>query len=215
MHATFSNGGRELGRRGRRPIRRDIDLDDQDNTPAMTFTSSLGIGPSAPPLPNTSTRPPHKDAPQTVPPPVPVDTSAGMRRTSRKSKTDALAAIIRAGSPTSDTLPGNSISNGSKPTPVLRPIPQSDELDLSTVPEPKKGVSEPSRQSPRLFGLEECPTYYPTPEQFSDPMGYITSISHEAEKYGLCKIVPPKDWNMPFVTNTKVRLHFFRQQHLN
>jgi histone demethylase JARID1 len=86
----------------------------------------------------------------------------------------------------------------------------SEELDLSSVPMPIPGRAQPVRQSPRLFGLEEAPSFYPTAKQFSDPMAYISSISSEAEKYGICKIIPPDEWKMPFVTNTKVRVRFFR-----
>lgn len=37
------------------------------------------------------------------------------------------------------------------------------------------------------------PTFYPTVEDFSgDPLLYLEKIREEAEKYGICKIVPPK-----------------------
>lgn len=36
-----------------------------------------------------------------------------------------------------------------------------------------------------------APTYYPTVQEFQDPLGYIAKIRHEAEKYGVCKIKPP------------------------
>mmetsp|Transcript_1069 Transcript_1069/g.1718 ORF Transcript_1069/g.1718 Transcript_1069/m.1718 type:complete len:305 (+) Transcript_1069:140-1054(+) len=42
-----------------------------------------------------------------------------------------------------------------------------------------------------------APTYYPTVEQFKDPLSYIESIRDEAEKYGVVKIVPPEGWNPP------------------
>jgi histone demethylase JARID1 len=125
------------------------------------------------------------------------------RRAPRKSKTDALAAMqIQAHSTEEhhETLSGASESvTYTKGGP---PIPVSPRLDLSTV----KTISPrnlPPRTKPRPFGLLECPTFYPTTEEFKDPMGYIRSISDQAKDFGLCKVVPPVGWKMPFVTDTE------------
>lgn len=39
--------------------------------------------------------------------------------------------------------------------------------------------------------VPECVTYYPTAQQFKDPIAYIQSIQGEASKQGICKVVPP------------------------
>lgn len=77
---------------------------------------------------------------------------------------------------------------------------------LSTV---KTKSQEPaSRKSNRLFGIEEAPTFYPTKDEFKDPLRYIDKISPQGEKYGIIKIVPPKDYNPDFSLKTEVCLHF-------
>ncbi|MCD7465181.1 hypothetical protein HAX54_000746 [Datura stramonium] len=45
--------------------------------------------------------------------------------------------------------------------------------------------------------LEEAPVYYPNDEEFKDPLGYIASIRHNAQQYGICRIVPPASWRPP------------------
>ncbi|KAJ2355615.1 hypothetical protein H4S02_012908, partial [Coemansia sp. RSA 2611] len=67
----------------------------------------------------------------------------------------------------------------------------------------------------RMFGLPEAPTYYPTKEEFADPLAYIQKIRPEAEASGLCKIVPPEGWNPPFALDTSKFRFRTRVQQLN
>ncbi|KAG6972075.1 hypothetical protein JG687_00001658 [Phytophthora cactorum] len=49
--------------------------------------------------------------------------------------------------------------------------------------------------------LPQGAVFYPTMEQFTDPIKYIASIEQEASRTGICKIVPPRGWNPPFAIN--------------
>jgi histone demethylase JARID1 len=49
--------------------------------------------------------------------------------------------------------------------------------------------------------LLPAPTFYPTEEEFRDPIAFIRSIAHIGSKTGIVKIVPPKSWKPPFCIN--------------
>jgi histone demethylase JARID1 len=97
-----------------------------------------------------------------------------------------------------------SLESGIRYTGGGRPIPVSPILDLSSVKtrSPRNMQSDGSK---RPFGLEDCPAFYPTVDEFKDPMAYVRSISTTAKNHGICKVVPPAGWKMPFVTDTEVR----------
>jgi histone demethylase JARID1 len=49
------------------------------------------------------------------------------------------------------------------------------------------------------------PTFFPTKEEFEgNPLQYISKIRPIAERYGICKIVPPPQWNPPFCKLTEI-----------
>jgi histone demethylase JARID1 len=98
-------------------------------------------------------------------------------------------------------------SNGYHPTSqTLLSALKSPPLDLFSVERRGKAtaVREPVKKKARPHGLQEAPTYYPTEEEFRDPMEYIRTISAEASKFGICKIVPPDSWNPDFAIDTEV-----------
>jgi len=37
----------------------------------------------------------------------------------------------------------------------------------------------------------ECPVFYPTLEEFADPLAFIEGLSGQCRKFGICKVVPP------------------------
>lgn len=68
--------------------------------------------------------------------------------------------------------------------------------------------SQPGRQKPsagerNTLGLEEAPVFYPSEEEFRDPLRFIAQIREQVEPYGICRIVPPKSWNPPFAIESQ------------
>ncbi|EIN10782.1 hypothetical protein PUNSTDRAFT_125473 [Punctularia strigosozonata HHB-11173 SS5] len=161
-------------------------------TPTTFSCLSIPVEGSVPIVPPSDPRA-HPQAAQTTP--------TAMRRAPRQSKTDALAAMrSQADSDSNDSSPYPTPSNSSQKPEAATVSPP---MDMSTVKTASPRYP-PTRKAPRPFGLEECPTFYPTMEEFKEPMAYVQSISEEGMKYGLCKIVPPSGWKMPFVTDTEI-----------
>lgn len=50
---------------------------------------------------------------------------------------------------------------------------------------------------PAVSSIPSAKTYYPSAEEFQNPLKYVEKIRQEAERFGICKIVPPKEWNPP------------------
>lgn len=82
---------------------------------------------------------------------------------------------------------------------------RSAPLDLSTVERrgQPKAPREPLKRV-RPHGLPEAPTFRPTEEEFKDPLEYIKKIAPEGRKYGICRIIPPENWQPPFAVDTEV-----------
>ncbi|KXN89442.1 Lysine-specific demethylase 5A [Leucoagaricus sp. SymC.cos] len=148
--------------------------------------------------------------------PQPTTSSDTDKRAPRKSKTDALVALnnqARASSAAPDEdEAAHSLTAKYRNAP---PIPVSPTLNMSSVKTPGHRHEGKASPTSRPFGLKDCPEYYPTSEQFADPMEYIKSIAEQAKEFGICKIVPPADWKMPFVTNTETFRFKTRLQRLN
>ncbi|KIK29056.1 hypothetical protein PISMIDRAFT_516418 [Pisolithus microcarpus 441] len=179
------------------------------NKQLNTFTSCLSI-----PVQGALPIKPQDDAPPSPQSRMSQQPTPGSsKRAPRKSKTNALAALQSHASQLSNDE-GNSqdvtddFFNGHSPIAV------SPCLDLSSVKTSGPRYL-PAHTLSRPFGIPQCPTFHPTSEEFKDPMTYIRSISEKAAPYGICKIVPPVGWKMPFVTNTETFRFKTRLQRLN
>lgn len=170
---------------------------------ATTFISSLDI-PVQGAIPINSD--PSDEVEQVPQPDISQQIPTGeATRAPRKSKTDALAALqTHAQSSSSGDVEMQSLESRIRYSSGGRPIPISPTLNISSV-KTKSPRNMASDGPKRPFGLEDCPAFYPTMDEFKDPMAYVRSISTIAQNYGICKIVPPAGWKMPFVTDTEVR----------
>ncbi|XP_056174515.1 lysine-specific demethylase JMJ13 isoform X3 [Syzygium oleosum] len=45
--------------------------------------------------------------------------------------------------------------------------------------------------------IPECPVYYPSKDEFEDPLVYLQKIAPEASRYGICKIICPLNASVP------------------
>ena len=63
--------------------------------------------------------------------------------------------------------------------------------------------------------IPEAPVFHPTVEEFKSPIQYIQSIAAEAEKYGICRVVPPDHFQFPFALDKEKVAFPTRVQKLN
>ena len=98
--------------------------------------------------------------------------------------------------------------NGSGPSMATPAFPYSARhappLEMRSVERKGDPASRDPPSRARPYGLLEAPTYRPTEAEFRDPMEYIRSISEKASKFGICKIIPPDNWNPDFAIDTEV-----------
>lgn len=72
----------------------------------------------------------------------------------------------------------------SKPTEILSPA------NKTSFPRTK----DPNEEA----RLVEAPTFRPSEKDFQDPLEYIDKIRPIAEKFGICKVVPPSNFKVCF-----------------
>jgi hypothetical protein len=125
----------------------------------------------------------------------------------RQSKTQAVKALQKSRDKTETPPPpveSPDLSGpGKNPARKALKAPKAPPLDFSRI-RTESLRDAPERSTPRMFGLEHCPVYTPTLEEFIKPMEYVEKIARQAKDYGICKIVPPEGWRPPFALDTEV-----------
>ncbi|PWZ02363.1 PLU-1-domain-containing protein [Testicularia cyperi] len=168
----------------------------------------------------------------------------GMKRTDRKSKTEAMNALAGKDGQQDDAVSSSSsvrhetaaISASPSHHPVRKmtvaqsfpplvfdrtaPSGSSSSRSEPAIPTSASTPRRPApRLRPRLFELEEAPIFYPTLEEFEDPMKYISWVAHphggNGKASGIVKIVPPEGWNPECVLDEQTFRFRTRVQRLN
>ncbi|WFD27504.1 hypothetical protein MNAN1_002501 [Malassezia nana] len=164
----------------------------------------------------------------------PGQSTTAPRRAERRSKAQALSAMgSRGHSASSATLPSppHAARHATRQVRRMPPLPPlvfdtSTDMKASALGSARPiatGAStprhEPPRTTPRAFGLAEAPTFYPTWDEFQDPLQYIQWTASpqggNGVAYGIVKIVPPEGWHMAFVADESTFRFRTRVQRLN
>jgi histone demethylase JARID1 len=96
----------------------------------------------------------------------------------------------------------NTFSGSPKPPKAKESTPNlPTNFDLNSV---RTDRDESGPKEKRFMGLPEAPTFFPTEEEFQDPIAYIAKITPEAQSAGICKVVPPKGFKPEFALDTEV-----------
>lgn len=172
-------------------------------------------------------------APLPPDPPVKPAKEEGSKRMERKSKTEAISNMNGKGTPGDAVDPPQPLHHPTrKPPPAhvpIHPLPffspnshktEGESTSTSTIPTVHNTPRyPPPRTRSRMFDVEEAPTFYPTREQFADPLKYIQWVGEpsggKGKQYGIVKIVPPDGWNPEFVLNQDTFRFRTRVQRLN
>ncbi|XP_068244500.1 serine-rich adhesin for platelets [Palaemon carinicauda] len=99
--------------------------------------------------------------------------------------------------------PANNIENKSYSS--IGGISVSQLSNSSTSVTPDKNAEESITYVCDNSVLVRAPSFYPSEEEFSDPLDYIEKIRPEAEQFGVCRIVPPSSFKPECRVNDDMR----------
>ncbi|XP_033130490.1 probable lysine-specific demethylase JMJ14 isoform X3 [Brassica rapa] len=116
-------------------------------------------------------------------------------------------SVKRDGSPGPDSTPPSPKVDSEKQEIKgdSSPEPDSEKQSIKGDRSPEPDSAPPSpKVSAKWNPLEACrpsvddaPIFYPTNEDFEDPLAYIEKLRSRAELFGICRIVPPVAWKPP------------------
>ncbi|XP_023236177.1 uncharacterized protein LOC111635448 [Centruroides sculpturatus] len=122
--------------------------------------------------------------------PLPVTTDAIVPEVSTDSSPKESGKTKVKNMPKAITSPGT--TSTSLPRRRSRTTSFSKKLKLDDN-SPGKDSTTSIQDNPKILN---APVFYPSQEDFLDPLEYIKKIQPEAEKFGICKIVPPAQFKI-------------------
>eukprot|EP00613_Pedinella_sp_CCMP2098_P061310 CAMPEP_0171984726 /NCGR_PEP_ID=MMETSP0993-20121228/273976_1 /TAXON_ID=483369 /ORGANISM="non described non described, Strain CCMP2098" /LENGTH=643 /DNA_ID=CAMNT_0012637559 /DNA_START=241 /DNA_END=2172 /DNA_ORIENTATION=+ len=120
--------------------------------------------------------------------------------TSLSSAVEALPSAGTSGKPTylqsCDEEEAQDVKRRRRVPPSFRP--HGDDTDNKHLRSLQQAVENSRTENLSTdVGIEEAPVFYPTVEEFKDPIKYISSIKPHAQRFGICRVVPPEGWDNP------------------
>ncbi|XP_067135664.1 uncharacterized protein [Centruroides vittatus] len=131
--------------------------------------------------------------------PLPVTTDAVVPEVSTDSSPKESGKTKVKNMPKAITSPGT--TSTSLPRRRSRTTSFSKKLKLDDN-SPGKDSTTSIQDNPKILN---APVFYPSQEDFLDPLEYIKKIQPEAEKFGICKIVPPAQFKPECKVNDDMR----------
>lgn len=105
------------------------------------------------------------------------------------------------------------MANKAVPCATVQPRFKSSENvgESSMQPEPSTSSNQRSKQAPKLGTLTEAPIFRPTEKEFQDPIEYIERITPLAQRYGICRIIPPESFKPECRVSDEMRFTAYNQ----
>lgn len=105
----------------------------------------------------------------------------------------------------------------SKPVPCATVQPRFKSSENVGEPQPEPSTSSMSnnqrnkQQAPKLGTLTEAPIFRPTEKEFQDPIEYIERITPLAQRFGICRIIPPDSFKPECRVSDEMRFTAYNQ----
>ncbi|XP_037785733.1 mucin-5AC-like [Penaeus monodon] len=136
--------------------------------------------------------------------PTPSQSSEGTTSSTPSQRSNRLSSRSRRQSPASNSDSRNHGKSSSGST--ASSTPSSQASGSSSAVNTDKSLEEPNaKYNCDNSILVRAPSFFPSEEEFTDPLDYIEKIRPEAEQFGLCRIVPPGNFKPECRVNDDMR----------